>query len=198
MELSLSAQAVQAVYSLLSGALLGFGYDLVRALRHSAARKSSRAALDALYCIAAGFSLFVFALGPGDGRLRWFMLCCLGAGLAAYLLTLSRPICLFLYKLVNNLGKVLSKAADKLSIIRKIKKIEKNIFSKVRCGFKMLSNRRAKRRPGKYEGSKRREARKGRYDYSSGRGRPVSVRSGRSGRRRSGDREIQSDKGRAE
>ena len=49
MELSLSAQAVQAVYSLLSGALLGFGYDLVRALRHSAARKSSRAALDALY-----------------------------------------------------------------------------------------------------------------------------------------------------
>lgn len=68
MELSLSAQAVQAVYSLLSGALLGFGYDLVRALRRSAARKSTRAALDALYCIAAGFSLFVFALGPGDGR----------------------------------------------------------------------------------------------------------------------------------
>ena len=54
----------------------------------------------------------------------------------------------------------------------------------------MLSNRRAKRRPGKYEGSKRREARKGRYDYSSGSGRPHRVRSGGSGQRRSGDRQI--------
>ena len=198
MELPVAAQALQAAYSVLAGALLGLVYDVFRALRRAAVRRWAHSALDALFCLAAGFFLFFFALAWGDGRLRGFMLCCLAAGWGVYLLTFSRHVSAILETIVKKLGKVLSKAAFQLSIIRKIKKIVKSIFSKVRFGFKMRKYKGAQRRAGKHEGSTSREARKGRYDYPSGRGRPVSVRPGRHRRREGGDREIQPDKGGAQ
>ena len=130
MELPVSLQAAQAAFSLLAGAALGLGFDLCRALRSLPGGKLLRGALDAAFCLAAGFFVFVFALERGEGRLRGFMLCCMGAGWGVYLLTLSPPLLAFLRRLVKSLGKLLSKAGEKLGTIRKIKKIEKKYLFK--------------------------------------------------------------------
>lgn len=190
-----SAQALQAAYAMLSGAVLGLAYDMFRALRRCSKRRYVRGALDAAFCIFAACALFVFSLTAGEGRLRGFMLCCLGAGWGVYLLTLSRPVNGFFVRQVERLGKMLYMLRSKLDIIRKIKKIVKSIFSKIRIGFKMMYKRRRHSHAAQYEGSVRREAHKGRYDYTAGGGRPVSVRPGGHGRRLGGDREIQSDEG---
>ena len=104
MELPVAAQALQAAYSVLAGALLGLVYDVFRALRRAAVRRWAHSALDALFCLAAGFFLFFFALAWGDGRLRGFMLCCLAAGWGVYLLTFSRHVSAILETIVKKLG----------------------------------------------------------------------------------------------
>ena len=75
-ELPVSAQALQAAYSLLLGAALGVLYDLNRAFRRACGRAWLRSVWDAMFCLAAAWGLFAFALGEGEGRLRLFMLCC--------------------------------------------------------------------------------------------------------------------------
>lgn len=196
MELPVTAQALQAACSLLFGAAVGLLYDFNRALRRECRRGWMGAAADAVFCLVAAGALFAFAMAALDGRLRLAMLCCAAAGWGVYLLTLSRPVGSFFSSVVKSLGKMLKRMGARLAIIKKIKKIEKNIFSKLRIRFKMVNNRR-RHGAGKNEGSTRREARKGRYDYSSGGGRPHGLRSGGSGLRRGGDREIQHCEGRA-
>ncbi|HIS44827.1 MAG TPA: spore cortex biosynthesis protein YabQ [Candidatus Scatomorpha merdigallinarum] len=190
MELPVSAQALAAAYSLLIGVLIGLLYDVNRAWRFECRSSMSAAVADTLFCVCAACVLFVFSMGALDGRLRLSMLFCAGAGWGVYWLTLSRRVLPAARLLVKNWVKLLHSMGSHLSIIKKLLRIEKNIFSKLGLGFKMYINRRKTIRAGTTEGSASREARKGRYDYSSGSGRPHRVRSGGSGQRRSGDRQI--------
>ena len=196
MELPPAAQAMEAALSLLFGAALGVSYDLFAALRAVSRRSWTRAAADFLFALAAGTGLFLFTQSAAGGRLRLYALCCMLAAWGAYLVTLSPIIRGFFSRAARCLGKMLNALRLKLGIIGRIKKIVKSIFSKGRAGFKIIKTgghglvRRAK-----YEGSARREARKGRYNYPAGGGRPVSVRPRRHSRSRGGDREKQPDKG---
>lgn len=93
MEQPVYAQAMQAGLALLLGVGLGIVYDALKAARLSAggrrARRALTAAADILFCAVMAFALFSFGLGPGEGSLRAFMLCCAGCGWGLYALTLS-------------------------------------------------------------------------------------------------------------
>ena len=190
-ELPVSAQALAAAYSLLIGVLIGLLYDVNRAWRFECRSSMSAAVADTLFCVCAACVLFVFSMGALDGRLRLSMLFCAGAGWGVYWLTLSRRVLPAARLLVKNWVKLLHSMGSHLSIIKKLLRIEKNIFSKLGLGFKMYIDRRKTIRAGTTEGSASREAREGRYYYPSDSGRSGGIRTGGPGRRRRGKREKQ-------
>lgn len=84
------------------------------------------AAADILFCAVMAFALFSFGLGPGEGSLRAFMLCCAGCGWGLYALTLS-PFALRFFSFVV---KWLCKAAQ--PGLRCLSKLQKsNFFKKI-------------------------------------------------------------------
>ena len=197
-ELGLARQAALALWALGLGAAVGLGYDLNRALRRECRSRALHAAADALFCLAAAAALFAFAMAGLDGRLRGFALCCAGAGWGLESAFFSRYSVAFLRSIVKYLVKTAQKIRGHLSKVKKIKKIEKNIFSKVRLRFKMYSDRSGKARDGKSEGSTRREAGESSSAHSSGSGGPRSVHVRRAAGRGRGDRKTRSREGRAD
>ena len=92
MPLPVVQQLLQGWLSLLLGAGLGLGYDLLRALRRTAGRKTVTALLDFLFWIPAGTALFALGMGPGQGQLRLFMLLSSICGVVLYFCLLSAKI----------------------------------------------------------------------------------------------------------
>lgn len=73
MLLPIPQQAAQAAAALALGALLAALYDFFKAFRLRARRGCLTAAADTLFSAALLASLFAFAQGPGEGRLRLFI-----------------------------------------------------------------------------------------------------------------------------
>ena len=89
MLLPIPQQAAQAAAALALGALLAALYDFFKAFRLRARRGCLTAAADTLFSAALLASLFAFAQGPGEGRLRLFMLAAAALGWALWRCTLS-------------------------------------------------------------------------------------------------------------
>ena len=196
MEAPVSLQAAQALYSALFGAAAGALYDLNRAVR-AAGGAFARAAADLLYCAAAAAAAFFFVMTALDGAARGSALACAAAGWALYGLSAGRFVRRALGRFVNYWAKLRSRAAADLSIFKKMRKFQKNIFSKPALRVKMYIARIESIRGSKIEGSKRRETRKGVRNGSSDSGGPHSVNADRPPGRRRGDRETRIREGRA-
>lgn len=196
------AQAMQAGLALLLGVGLGIVYDALKAVRLGARRsragKMLTAAADILFCAVMAFALFSFGLGPGEGSLRAFMLCCAGCGWGLYALTLSPFALRFFSFVVKWLCKAAQPGLRCLSKLQKIKFFQKNIFPKIRTRFTMMKNRRGQSRRGGIspEGGGRVEERKGRYSYSADSGGAFAVRAGEPGLDEGGSSKVRSLQGR--
>ena len=91
MLLPIPQQAAQAAAALALGALLAALYDFFKAFRLRARRGCLTAAADTLFSAALLASLFAFAQGPGEGRLRLFMLAAAALGWALWRCTPAGP-----------------------------------------------------------------------------------------------------------
>lgn len=202
MEQPVYAQAVQAGLALLLGVGLGIVYDALKVVRLSVGGRRTRRALtaaaDILFCAVMAFALFSFGLGPGEGSLRAFMLCCAGCGWGLYALTLSPFAMRFFSFVVKWLCKAAQPGLRCLSKLQKIKFFQKNIFPKIRTRFTMMKNRRGQSRRGGIspEGGGRVEERKGRYSYSADSGGAFAVRAGEPGLDEGGSSKVRSLQGR--
>lgn len=163
-------ELTQALLSVLLGAGIGAVYDFFRELRRAGGRFAA-VLCDVLFCAALCFGLFAFGLGPGDGSLRLFMICCMGCGWALYAVTVSAIVRRFFAFLVECLYRASLPLRKGLLKLRKLEKNQKNIFPKFLARFTMMKNRR------RSEGSAGTEARKGSYDYAGSGG--VAVRAGK-------------------
>ena len=76
--------------SILLGLSVGLFYDLLRAFRLRLPRITSW--LDALYCLAAGGSVFLFLLRRSSGELRGFVLLGIAGGCALFFSAFSQPL----------------------------------------------------------------------------------------------------------
>ena len=124
----IALQAEQAALSVALGAALAALYDFFKAFRLRANSGCLTAAADTLFSCALLAALFVFALGPGEGRLRLFMLAAVALGWGVWRLTLSR----WALRAFSLLAEGLFRALRPLKNFHPFKKIAKNIFSNCR------------------------------------------------------------------
>lgn len=87
MGIELHRQALALLLALGLGVLLGLAYDLLRPPRRRSGQLLG-AALDLVFCAAAGFAAFLYAMSAGNGRLGLWEL---AAMLLGFLLYLSLP-----------------------------------------------------------------------------------------------------------
>ena len=189
-ELPVSAQALAAAYSLLIGVLIGLLYDVNRAWRFEYRSSMSAAVADTLFCVCAACVLFVFSMGALDGRLRLSMLFCAGAGWGVYWLTLSRRVLPAARLLVKNWVKLLHSMGSHLSIIRNCSELKKTSFQNSGLGLKCILTGVRPFAPEQLKGAQAvKHGRAGMITLLAAAD-PHRVRSGGSGQRRSGDRQI--------
>lgn len=82
------------LYAMLTGALLGSVYDILRALRISIRHHSAVvAAEDFLFCLLFGTVYYAFCVSFTEGALRLFLLAGMLIGFGVYLASLGRIIC---------------------------------------------------------------------------------------------------------
>jgi len=139
-------QLWQLLVSLAAGGVLGFLYDLARALRRELKGSVTAALTDLLFWVCAALMLFTLGMSTGQGQLRLFMLCGVLGGAAVYFLTLSAPVIwlcgkvyIMLEKVADTLLTPVKKLVKKCEII---KKISKNLFQKIIKWFTIIEERR--------------------------------------------------------
>ena len=103
MEIRIQDQCTVLILSFVLGALLGFVYDLVRPLRYTKSGALS-VITDVLYCLFAGWLVFLFAMWADGGRLGTWEPCFAALGFAAYLYTLSDPVLRVYARLRERMG----------------------------------------------------------------------------------------------
>lgn len=82
------------LYAMLTGALLGSVYDILRALRMSVRHRSAAvAAEDFAFCALFGTVYYGLCVSFTEGALRLFMLAGMLAGFGVYLVSLGRIVC---------------------------------------------------------------------------------------------------------
>lgn len=82
------------LYALLTGALLGSVYDILRALRISIRHHPAAvAAEDFLFCVIFGTVYYALCVTFTEGALRLFLLAGMLIGFGVYLVSLGRIIC---------------------------------------------------------------------------------------------------------
>ena len=91
MGVELKGQALALLLAAAMGWLLGVLYDLLRPVRRRTGRVMG-AALDMLFCLAAGAAVFTYAMGAGSGRLGLWELTAALLGFLLYMHTLSGPL----------------------------------------------------------------------------------------------------------
>lgn len=90
MEISISDQLYQVAVALLVGAMFGFFYDLLRAVRRRARLGFIAVVSDTVFWIVVGFAVFIMSMVVGKGEVRIFMLMCTVAGAVLYFAALSK------------------------------------------------------------------------------------------------------------
>jgi hypothetical protein len=98
MEISVGSQAAALAEGLLLGAFLGIVYDFLRAWRHRLDSGPAGGAADVFFGMAAGASVFLYAMYRG-GSLRVSFIACPVLGGALYFLTVS-PFFLSVFGLI--------------------------------------------------------------------------------------------------
>ena len=126
MEIRIQDQLTVLILSFLMGALLGLAYDLIRPLRYTKSGADSVLA-DALFCLFAGWIVFLFAMWADGGHLGSWEPCFAALGFTAYLYTLSDPVLRGYGRLRHGIGReleavrlILRKSADAIkSVLQK-------------------------------------------------------------------------------
>ena len=126
MELSISIQAWAIFLAHVGGWLLGLVYDMLRPLRRRA-KHAWTAVLDVGFCIIAGGTAFVFAMGAGNGRLGTWELTAALAGFLLYLHTLSRFLEPILDKICSGVWRFACRGKN---LTKKVWKYAKRYFQK--------------------------------------------------------------------
>ncbi len=109
MGVDIPTQAALFGQGVLLGALLGLVYDVMRAARRATGCRWLAFLLDLAFWIGTTWTLFLFALVRGDGRIQVFYLVALALGGGGYLLTLSRltmPVFLGMFRLLGRLWRL--------------------------------------------------------------------------------------------
>jgi len=104
MTIEVHRQAAALALAFLLGIALGLIYDILRPLRH---RLGRYAAFDAVFCLIAACSGFVFIMSAGEGRISLWDAVFAGLGFAAYMRVLSPPIYTFLSKALAQAEKII-------------------------------------------------------------------------------------------
>ena len=134
MNTDIARQAAALAAAFAGGIVLGLMYDILRFLRR---HLRVGGAADVFFCMIAGAAAFIYAMGPGDGKLDiWGVLLAL-LGAAAYLRVIGDSGQKILYKLSFPLRVVLRR-------VRKSKKFLKNAISvfqnQIKCYIIKLEN----------------------------------------------------------
>ena len=78
------------VYALITGCLLGAGYDCLRILRIILrGRNRNSIVMDSSYLVLSGIVTYLLAIAVDFGRVRFFLLACEGIGCCVYFLTIG-------------------------------------------------------------------------------------------------------------
>lgn len=121
------------LYAMLTGALLGSAYDILRALRISVRHHSAVvAAEDFVFCVLFGTVYYGLCVSFTEGALRLFILAGMLVGFGVYLASLGRIVCGILsrvfglvagfYMIVVKIIKKFIKYLCGLTVFQKLKK----------------------------------------------------------------------------
>lgn len=126
MEVEIRKQAAALIFALLLGAADGLLYDVLRPVRYRTGTAGG-IVFDTVFCCAAAFGAFVYAMGAGGGRLGVMETGVIGAGFIGYIHILS-PI---VYPILAILAEKIVKGADLLKkFLKKIVKFANFFFKK--------------------------------------------------------------------
>ncbi len=92
MDISITGQGLEFLYSILMGVGLGIVYDVMRIFRGRIRFWIITAILDVVFWAVCSFAAFWFAMGIGGGQLRLFAMAGIAVGAAIHFLLLSRPV----------------------------------------------------------------------------------------------------------
>ena len=170
-------QLRQAVVSLAAGAAAGLLYDFMAVLRRDAGMVGALI-LDSLFGLLMAVGLFLLGYGPGGGELRLFMLAFLLVGMALYFVCMggrARRIMTKIYAfLLRVVAKLLWPAKKVYIFLKKVKKIAKKAFQKLKkwytlYGRTIMPDRNAEKGKGeRYETQKSRLDHEDSYFGNSG------------------------------
>lgn len=138
MELPVSGQLLTLAAAAGSGVGLGVVYDIFRVVRLHGGRIISFLA-DIIFCICMAAALFLLEMGPGGGEAGVYAMPAAMGGAAVYFAFLSR----FMLGFLLPFGRAVPFAVEKMMkgkkilffLWKKILKILKNIFSRIKKGF---------------------------------------------------------------
>lgn len=126
MEVGIRTQAAALIFALLLGVADGLLYDVLRPVRYRTGTAGGLV-FDMLFCCAAAFGAFVFAMGAGGGRLGIMETGMVGAGFLGYIHFLSPLV----YPILAKLADIIAKGANMLKkFVKKIVKFANFIFKK--------------------------------------------------------------------
>lgn len=108
MKISILTQLTQICLCWLMGMAAGFVYDAFKVLRRESGVKALAAFLDALFCIAVCFAMFVIGMSAGKGSIGISMITFALLGFACYVVILSGSIYKILKRAFRGLRSVLS------------------------------------------------------------------------------------------
>ena len=120
MEIHPLSQLIQALSSVLFGAVLGLLYDILRALRRTLGVKNTPA--DLIFCLGTLSSLFYLGMSLGNGQLRIFMALFCAIGCALYLSCVTPfllPLLIRLLELLCIPVRLLKKTVKKIAVFSK-------------------------------------------------------------------------------
>lgn len=131
MDIRIEDQAAALALSLAIGMGIGLLYDLLRpARRHGG--KVLAILLDGVFALAAGMSMFSFAMAADNGRLGTWELAGALLGFLLYMHALSAYVLPVVDRIFQTTGKIYGKIKK---IIKKIHNLAKNLFPKIRECF---------------------------------------------------------------
>lgn len=117
---SVREQLLQLGAALLLGLALGTALDLLRALRLRLRSRALRCLAEVLWCLAAGFGLFLFGMTCGRGAVRLFMLAAAMLAAALWQTACSRRGTALWCGILDILSRILRLCLEPLRFCRKI------------------------------------------------------------------------------
>ena len=119
MKTEIASQAVRIVLCFLMGLASGVLYDAFRALRRESSLRALTSVLDAFFCAAVCFSLFVIGMSAGEGSIDIAMLAFAALGFGAYMELFSNAVLSLFRRLLGLIKKPFVKVFSALSEMTK-------------------------------------------------------------------------------